>query len=72
MLKNMMNWSPYRAPNSLERMILRLVCYIGEGELTDEAENRIIRIEERWQSSGKVSGGDLLWLQETLKEMEEE
>ena len=58
-------------PNSLERIIIKLTNYIGEGELENEAEDRIIRIEERWQSSGKVTAGDLLWLRETLKRLED-
>ena len=57
--------------NSFERLLLRLIYYVGEDILTDEAEDRIITIEERWQSSGKVRGVDLLWMQETLRELEE-
>ena len=57
---------------SFDRLLLRLIYYVGEDILTDEAEDRIIRIEERWQSSGKVSGSDLFWMQETLRFIEEE
>lgn len=57
-------------PNSFERLLIRLTWSIGEGELSDDDENRIIAIEERWQSSGKVRGGDLLWMQETLRDLE--
>jgi len=58
-------------PNSFERLLIRLTYSIGEGELSDEAESRIIRIEERWRNEGKVRGEDLLWLQETLRDLEE-
>ena len=58
--------------NSFERLLLRLIYHVGEDILTDEAEDRIISIEERWQSSGKVRGEDLLWMQETMRALEEE
>jgi hypothetical protein len=57
--------------NNFERLLIRLIYCIGEDLLDDEAENRIIEIEERWNSSGQVKPTDLLWMQETMKELEE-
>ena len=59
-------------PNSFERLLMRLTYHIGEGELDEAAEDRIIEIEERWLTNGTVRSGDLLWLQETLRKLEEE
>jgi len=56
---------------SFDRLLLKLIYYVGEDVLDDDAEDRIVEIEERWQSSGKVRGTDLLWMQETLRELEE-
>lgn len=60
------------APNAFERLLIRLVDYIGEGILPEHDEDRIIRIEERWNERGMVRGSDLLWLQETLRRLEKE
>jgi hypothetical protein len=58
-------------PTNFERLLLRLSYHIGEGELSESTEDRIIAIEERWHEEGKLRGEDLLWLQETLKKVEE-
>ena len=59
-------------PNEFEKRLRKLAHYVGEDILTEEAEDRIIEIEERWESSGKVRGTDVLWVHETVKRLEEE
>ena len=49
-----------------------LAYHVGEGVLTDEQEDRIIELEEKYLKHGVVTASDLLWLVRMMKRMEGE
>jgi hypothetical protein len=47
----------------------QLACHIGEGELLEAEEIRIIDIEERYRECGGIPIKDLLWLKSLLQRL---
>ena len=52
--------------NSINEIFLKLATHIGEGELLEAEEIRIIDIEENYRECGGVPIKDLLWLKKLV------
>ena len=52
--------------NSINEIFLKLSNHIGEGELLEAEEIRIIDIEENYRECGGVPIKDLLWLKKLV------
>ncbi|NIQ92055.1 MAG: hypothetical protein GWN93_24965 [Deltaproteobacteria bacterium] len=53
----------------INELFLKLAKHIGEGELLEAEEIRIIDIEERYRECGGVPIKDLLWLKKLLSRL---
>ena len=55
--------------DSINEIFLKLSTHIGEGELLEAEELRIIDIEERYRERGGIPIKDLLWLKKLLQRL---
>ena len=53
----------------INELFLKLSTHIGEGELLEAEELRIIDIEERYRERGGIPIKDLLWLKKLLQRL---